>query len=87
MKRTKELNLNRIKKQQFMKYSSFAIPENILEEIFEEVDFYKDENDVIFNFNIKVGEFIIEQIKNDNIDIEINVIDNFAYLKKLIIKK
>ena len=86
MKKQKKIDINLLKQQQFSKYSSLDIPKNILKENFEKVKNIQDESEIIFKFGKLMGEYMVNQIKDDNIELQIKIIDNYSYIKKLIIK-
>ena len=86
MKEQKKIDINLLKQQQFSKYSSLDIPKNILKENFEKVKNIQDESEIIFHFDRRIGKYIVNEIKNDNIDLTIMIIDKYNYLKKLIVK-
>lgn len=86
MKKKNSININRLMNQQFSKYSSLNIPKNVLLECFNSVKKIQDESEIIFRFDKKIGLYIVSQIKKDDLDITINIIDKYSYIKKLIIK-
>lgn len=70
----------------FKKFSSFDIPEEVLENIYDNfIDFFKDESEFNSRFNYEVQMYIVNEIKKDNIEMTINVIENFAFIKKMIL--
>ena len=86
MKNKKIINLKLVKQQQFSKYSSYDIPIDILEEAFNKVKDIPDEMELILAFQKLVNEYIINEIKNDNINLQIIIIEKNQYIKKLIVK-
>ena len=86
MKNVKKINFDLLKHQQFSKYSSYDIPMEILEKNFELTKNIQDESEIIFKFGKLMGEYMVNQIKDDNIELQIKIIDNYSYIKKLIIK-
>lgn len=82
----KNIDVNVIKHQLFLKYSSYDIPNNILEDIFEKTKEITDEMEIVFCFKKKADEYIVKEIQNSNIDMYISVVDNHKYLLKMIAK-
>ena len=77
-----KLDYDFIKLKQFQKYSAFNIPIEILESKFNIVlKNNKEEIDVITCFNKSIEQYIIDEIRNDNIDMQISVIDYYSNLK------
>ena len=74
-----------IKENQFKKYAYYDIDQNILEDLFSKLSNLDDENEIMLNFNKEVENYIIEEIKKDNIDMQIKVIDYHSRLKKMIL--
>ena len=86
MKKRKNLDLEVIKERLYKKYSSYDIPLFILENTFNKVKNDDDEISLIFNFYRQMDQYLINEIKSDNIDAQIKIIDNNFYLKRMIVK-
>ena len=80
------LNINELKKQLFNKYSSYDIPNYILEDSFNKAKEIPDEMEIALCFKKKVEEYIVKELQKGNVDLYISVVDNYKYLLKMIVK-
>jgi len=69
----------------FKNFSSIDIPEEVLESSYKKLKHIKDSQELSNKFNRLVEKYIVNEIKNDNIDIQIQVIENYGRLKKMIL--
>ena len=75
---SKELSKDNIKKLLFEKYLAFGIPDEKLETFYNYAVSYSKEYDQMKKiFNKKVEKYIIDEIKNDNVDMQIKVIERY----------
>ena len=80
------MKFDKIKENQIKKYSSFDIPSSTLYEIFDKVKNENSEIELMLKFDQLVEEYIVNEIKNDNIDIQIKVIENYSFVKTILVK-
>ena len=74
-----------LKNIQFKKYAFYDIKISVLEDIFSKYINLEDENQIISSFNREVEKYIINELKNDNLDLQIKVIEYHNRLKKMIL--
>ena len=76
-----------LKKDILKKYSDFNIDMSIYDQILSDAkEQFDDDNELIMYIEKQIGKFIINQIKNDNIDYEIILIDKYQIIKSQIKK-
>ena len=84
----RNLNLQELKQIQFQKFSKFNIPNEILETIFEEARKNTEvEDEIKNNFSKKTEEYLLNELKKGNVDIEIKIIENYRPIKTITAQK
>ena len=80
------MKFDTILQNQIKKYSTFDISAKKLEDIFKNVKNIDDDIDIIFELDKLADEYILEEIKKNNLEMLIKVIEKYTYIKTITCK-